>query len=365
MMLVVRKQERRSLVSETLDLPSWLTYDLENHGFSKVGYLAPLLKDHPAVLSSRELGVIDLSRLGEEGIDLGPLVLRALNMEAGSGFVWSRDPEYARNDRWVVGELENAVFGVYLRSGDPGLLRTLDRALGWLHLVHTDRWTIYLERARREFARRRVTTGETELTLDEPLPISLRTVGEPDKGPLLRLVASLVHGYLGYLPEGVQEQLMETGCAFVPNMRLLLKQFPQLARDQNVLKLDFFSRNGGRSRGNRSARKLLGLEPGNGWILIRDARRHIEHNLSEALKDRFTENVRALHHRAPSTVEKVQLSTLLNEHGVGCTFDRDNRRSRKVGWTTGAGGSERQVLGAAALDHLGWRREREAERPAR
>ncbi|MDE1820461.1 MAG: hypothetical protein KGJ23_11885 [Euryarchaeota archaeon] len=361
MILVARRQELRSSMGEGPDLPSWLTFDLQTYGFSRVGYLGALLKDHPQILRSRELGVVDLSRLRDLGVDLGAGVLRALNMDEGSGFVWSRDPAYLHNERLVVGELENATFGVYLKTGDPTLLKALDRALDELELPHTDRWTIYLERAKREFAKARTVTGATELTLDEPLPISLRAEGKSEKSPLLKLVESLVKGYLGYLPREIKERLLHTGCAFVPNMRLLLKQFPQLALDQNVLKIDFFSGESGRNRGNRRARKLLGLEPGNGWILIRDARREIEHNLSEALKARFEEEIRSVHARTPLTVEKVQLSTLLNEHGVGCTFDRDNRKSRKLGWTTLFSGTERTVLGAAALDELGLRDTPEVE----
>ncbi len=353
MVLLARHQALRAYVSEGTELPSWLVFDVETYGYSRVGYLGTLLKDHPGVARSPELGLVDLASLQREGIELPPAVFRALNLEEASGFVWGKDPATMHNERLVVAELENAVFGTYLKSGDAALLRSLDRALDHLALPHTDRWTIYLERAHREFAKRKGEATERELTLVEPLPINLRADAKDGKDPLLRLVESLVSGYLHYLPDAVKRKLLRTGCAYVPNMRLLLKQFPELALDQNVLKVDFFSGEGGRSRGNRTARKLLGLEPGNGWVLIRDARRQIEHNLSETLKARFEREIEARHHRTPLTVEKVQLSTLLNEHGVGCTFDRDNRKSRKHAWTTLISGTERPVLGAAALDELG------------
>lgn len=355
MILQARRQDRRAYVSEGTDLPSWLVFDVETHGYSRVGYLGTLLSDHPAVSRSPELGLVDLNALKRAGIDLGPHVLRALNLDEGSGFVWGRDPATMHNERLVIAELENAVFGSYLKSGDPSVLKMLDRALDHLTLSHTDRWAIYLERAHREFAKRKSEPAETEMTLAEPLPLNLRAGEKEGKGPLAQLVESLLGGYLSYLPDPLKRKLLRTGCAYVPNMRLLLKQFPQLLLDQNVLKVDFFSGEGGRNRGNRTARKLLGLEPGNGWILIRDARRQIEHNLSEALKTRFEGEILARHGRSPLTVEKVQLSTLLNEHGVGCTFDRDNRKSRKHAWTTLFSGSERPVLGAAALDELGLR----------
>lgn len=353
MVLLAKRQDRRAEVPEDSSLPSWLLFDVAFRGFSRVGYLDSLRREFPDVDHHREFGIVDFSRLSRHGIDLGSAVLDALDMNECGGFVYGRLPEYRRNELLVVAELENAVFGVYLRTGDASLLDRLDRTLERSGLAHTDRWPVYLARARQEFARRREVPQETEMTLTEPLPISLRDGEEGAKSPELRLVESLVHGYLSYLPERIKTELLETGCAFVRNMRLLLKQFPDLEHDQNVLKVNFFAGRNGKTSGNRLARRLLGIEPHNGWIVVRDARRQIEHNLSEALKVRFELATERRAHRAPSTAEKVLLSTLLNEHGIGCTFDRDNRRSRKFGWTTVLGGSQRRVLGSAALDALG------------
>lgn len=353
MVLLARRQDRLAELRDDSGLPSWLVFDLVSRGFSRVGYMSSLLRDYPEVAHHPDLGLVDLSELAPAGIDLGPVVLKSLNVDGSSGFVFGRLPEYRHNDKLVVAELENAVYGAYLHVGEPSLLKLLDKALKHFSLEHTERWPIHLERARREIAQRQTGARGHELTLTEPLPMSLRVGEGGSKSPELRLVESLVNGYLSYLPKSLKEELRETGCAFVPNMRLLLKQFPQIARDQNVSKIDLFTGPSGRPLNNRRARRLLGLEAHNGWVLIRDARRQIEHNLSETLKARFEATVEARHHRAPTTAEKVMLSTLLNEHGIGCTFDKDNRRSRKLEWKVVFLGSPRQALGRAALEELG------------
>lgn len=357
MVFLARRQDRRSLLVDEGELPSWLVYDVTYHGFSRVGYLNTLLKDHPEVRTHPDLAVVDLADLNAVGHPILPEVLSALSMTESGGYVYGRHPEVRHNERLVVAELENATFEAYLRSGDRELIKALDGSLHRLGLAHTDRWKLYLLRAAKEIEERRRSPHSSEMTLTEPLPLYLRSDPIPEKSPTLELVASLLGGYLGYLPDALKGEMMETGCAFVGNMRLLLKQFPQLQHDQNVLKVDFFSTQNGRRFRSRSARRLLGLEPYAGWVMIRDARRQIEHSLSETLKHRFEAHIEARYGRAPTTVEKVLLSTLLNEHGIGCTFDKSSRKSRRSGWTTVFLGSERRVLGAAALDALDAQRE--------
>jgi hypothetical protein len=356
---LARRQDRRALLVDEGELPSWLVYDVTYRGFSPVGYLDTLLKDHPEVLRHPDLGVVDMADLGAPSTALSPAVLAALSMTETGGFVYGKNPETRHNERLVVAELENATFGAYLHSGDRELLETLDAALHRWKLAHTDRWKLYLHRATKELEARRRSSHSSEMTLTEPLPLYIRSEPIPAKSPALDLVASLLNGYLGYLPDAVKAEMMETGCAFVGNMRLLLKQFPQLEHDTNVLKVDFFSTDSGRRFRSRSARRLLGLEPYAGWVLIRDVRRQIEFNLSETLKRRFEAHIASRFDRAPTTVEKVLLSTLLNEHGIGCTFDKSTRKSRRSGWTTVFAGVERRVLGSAALDALEAKRDQD------
>lgn len=352
MVFLARRQDRLAILGDEAGLPAWLVEDVVYRGFSRVGYIGTLLNDYPDVRTHPDLGVVNMAELEEVGAPLGPVVLATLGMTSSSGYVYGRHPEVRHNERLVVSDLESATFEAYLRSGGEEPIEALDRALDLMGLDHTDRWKLYLSRAAKEIEARGKTPGAAEMTLTEPLSLYLRSDPIPKKSPALALVESLLNGYLGYLPDALKREMMETGCAFVGNMRLLLKQFPQLLHDQNVLKVDFFSTQNGRRFRNRTARQLLGLEPYAGWIVIRDARRQIEHNLSETLKHRFELHIESRHQRSPTTVEKVMLSTLLNENGIGCTFDKSARKSRRTGWTTVFLGNERRVLGSAALDAL-------------
>ena len=87
MVLLARHQALRAYVSEGTELPSWLVFDVETYGYSRVGYLGTLLKDHPGVARSPELGLVDLASLQREGIELPSAVFRALNLEEASGLV--------------------------------------------------------------------------------------------------------------------------------------------------------------------------------------------------------------------------------------------------------------------------------------
>jgi hypothetical protein len=338
---LARRTDPRATLALREGLPSWLVYDIVSRGFSRVGYLETLFRDAPAVRDHPELGVARLQDLRTAGIDLGPSYLKALGVGENGGFLWGREPAYLRNGKLVVTELENAAYRCYLRTEGTFPLAEFDRALAVFGLDHTERWPIYLERARRDLLSPSVVAREKEFTLREPLPINLRAPGDPEKSPELKLVESLLQGYLGYLPSEIQADLLRTGCAFVGDMRALLKQFPQLALDQNVLKVNLFCAPSGRSLLNRPARRLLGLEPFDGWIAIRDARGTIETNLAEALKARMESQVRSTRAREATRGERIQFSKMLAEQGLPISFTREGSRGASRRWKapfTPAGG---------------------------